>query len=305
LIEWRYHRPSCCYGLRSSHRPRPDSPSSQDSTPQKLESTLFCSTCLKNQHLYTASLAQYDVEIDPKHPEYKELERKYFQYKKNLENRYPQVCEDCEPKVLERMRQAGKTAKTDYLRRLMDKSRANRSVHRNHQISLSGTFESLGKYLWYVGLLGQLLWNFAALAAAMQQEYSKHLGFIDIAPVWAWVAERSVPYNSNSALSNWTRWCLISSFVSVWWNPRFKYLNNGFMNHIKGFDHWYKYQAILLAVRGLFYYLMGAGVLADPAAAPTLAAHMFVFIFVSYVSYNPPLKCFSESSSWQSLPISL
>jgi hypothetical protein len=44
------------------------------------------------------------------------LERKYYKFRANLERQYPQVCEDCEPKVLDRMREAGRTARTDYLR---------------------------------------------------------------------------------------------------------------------------------------------------------------------------------------------
>ena len=127
----------------------PDSPSSQDA-----DSPIFCPTCLKNQHLYNASLAQYHIETDPAHPKYKEMERKYFEYRKNLEKRYPQVCEDCEPRVLERMKRAGRTAKTDYLRRLMDKSRARRSANRGNAITFSASLESISKFMWYMGLLG-------------------------------------------------------------------------------------------------------------------------------------------------------
>ncbi|KAG8675787.1 hypothetical protein FPOAC1_001780 [Fusarium poae] len=62
--------------------PRPSSPSlPQDS--------IFCTTCLKNQRLFTSSLAQY-LPDDPNHPEYAELERNYYRYRKGLEERYPQ-----------------------------------------------------------------------------------------------------------------------------------------------------------------------------------------------------------------------
>lgn len=117
---------------------RPDSPVSQASSQGGVPT--FCSTCLKNQHLLTASLAQFHVEIDPSHPKYKESEDKYFAYRRNLEKRYPQCCEDCEAKALERMREADKTAKSDWLRRLMDKSRTRKSAVKGGGFTLGMPF---------------------------------------------------------------------------------------------------------------------------------------------------------------------
>jgi hypothetical protein len=215
------------------------------------------------------------------------MERKYFEYRKNLEKRYPQVCEDCEPKVLERMKQAGKTAKTDYLRRLMDKSRARRSANRSNAITFSGSLESIGKCLWYIGLLGQLLWHVTALAAATAHNYPAMLDYplpTFLSTLLSTLSEITAPIPTSSTLG---RWSLICSAASFWWNPKFRYLNKGFMNHIKGFGDWYKYQVLLLVVRGLFYFSMGTGILADRYAAPTGTAHVFIFGFITYVSAIP------------------
>lgn len=212
------------------------------------------------------------------------MERKYFEYRNNLEKRYPQVCEDCEPRVLERMKQAGRTAKTDYLRRLMDKSRARRSANRGNAITFSGSLESMGKFLWYMGLLGQLLWHITALAASTTHIYPAMLDyplptFISTPLTTLSEITTSIPISSNLG-----RWSLVCSAASFWWNPKFKYLNKGFMNHIKGFGDWYKYQVLLLVVRGLCYFSMGTGILADPSATPTRTAHVFIFGFITYVS---------------------
>ncbi|TAQ85072.1 hypothetical protein B7494_g6591 [Chlorociboria aeruginascens] len=242
--------------------------------------SLFCSTCLKNQHLYASSLAQYHIETDPKHPGYKESEKKLYAFRRDLENRYPQVCEDCEPKVLERMKEAGKTAKADYLRRLLDKSRARRAAT---GFTLIGTLESTGKYLWYIGLIGQLLWNIMALAAAITLT-SPEIFNDYLLQNCSIIFSRFQNFTSLiTTPGTWGRWSLICSIVSVWWNPKFKQMNNGFMNHIVGFGDWYKYQIILLVTRGLFYNIVGTGVLASPFSAATRAAHIFMFMFTMIV----------------------
>ena len=63
-------------------------------------------------------------------------------------------------------------------------------------------------------------------------------------------------------------------------------MNKGFMNHIKGFSDWYKYQALLLMVRGLLYFLMGTGILADPFAEATTTAHAFALGFLTYLAIS-------------------
>jgi hypothetical protein len=248
---------------------------------QEPDTSLFCSTCLKNQHLFTTSLAQYDVDIDPNSPHYKENERNYYRYRNGLEKRYPQVCEDCEPKVLEQMREAGRTAKTDYLRRLMEKSRARRSAGQAHAGVLST--ESIGKVLWYLGLLGQLLWHIIALVGA-----SQHYHPLLMEPFTRKIMSISSFYFAHAVIplsrSSLAQSSLLCSAASVWWNPKFKQMKNGFMNHIQGFGDWYKYQALLFAIRGLSYFIVGNGVLADPYASSTVTVHAFIFGFVIYLA---------------------
>ena len=253
--------------------PRPDSPSSQGS-----DSMLFCTTCLKNQHLYTASLAQYHIEIDPDRAQHKELERKYFAYRKSLEKRYPQVCEDCEPRVLERMREAGRTAKADHLRRLMDRSRARKSAAVT-PLSFSRFIVSSGKRLWYLGLLGQILWNIMALAAVAQHENYEVLKSV-LEPQLVSHFEGAIQISTSRA---WARASLLCTVCSIWWNPMFKQMNSGFMNHIKGFRDWYKLQFLLVVIRSLFYYTMGTGLFADPYSPVSTAAHIFFPCFVLLV----------------------
>src|SRR6185436_4840701 len=76
---------------------------------------------------------------------------------------YPQVCGDCEPKVLERIQQAGYTAKTDHLRRIIDRSRQTRAGWRTPLDVL----DLLGRRLWQAGLALQLLWQLSVICAVL------------------------------------------------------------------------------------------------------------------------------------------
>jgi hypothetical protein len=163
----------------------------------------------------------------------------------------------------------------------MEKSRARRSRNRTAGSSLS--LESIGKLFWYYGLLGQLLWHIIALCPTTQHNCPKMLqNFLPV--FFVTTLSNLFDYSTYFSAAKLARSSLFCSVASAWWNPKFKQMNNGFMNHIKGFGDWYKYQALLLAIRGLCYFLMGTGVLADPNAAATVTAHTFVFGFVTYLA---------------------
>ncbi|KAK2072935.1 hypothetical protein P8C59_007254 [Phyllachora maydis] len=111
---------------RTSLLPSRSNPAMSSSTSAE-DGSVFCKTCLQNQHLFTASLAQY-LPDDPDAPDYAEREKKYYRFRKGLEQLYPQICAECEPKVRARLERAAYTAKTDMLRRMIDRTNANRNV---------------------------------------------------------------------------------------------------------------------------------------------------------------------------------
>src|ERR1051326_65936 len=55
------------------------------------DENLFCRQCLSNQQLYMQALASYLP--PPDDPSYQQFDATYEEYKRNLEERYPQVCE--------------------------------------------------------------------------------------------------------------------------------------------------------------------------------------------------------------------
>lgn len=256
---------------------RPDSPDPGVES----EPPLFCATCLKNQHLYTSSIAQYDFDTNTRRADYIQDERAFFRWKRGLERRYPQVCEACEPKVLERMRRAGKTAKTDHLRRLMDKSRARRSAP-PQGFNISRTIIFGGQLLWYCGILGQLIWNITAMTCAANHDEIAEFLTTTPGPIPVGIKLLLGLINSNI----WAWRSLQCTYASVWWCPRFKEAERGFMKHITGFRHWYKLQLFAVVIRSIFYYNMGTGKLADPLSRATLGAHAAMAVMATLVGIS-------------------
>ncbi|POR35262.1 Integral inner nuclear membrane protein ima1 [Tolypocladium paradoxum] len=218
----------------------PKQPAPTDST--------FCQTCLKNQHLFTKSLAQYFPD-DPSDPEYAQLERNYYRYRKGLERRYPQVCDECAEKVEHRIRQAGYTAKTDHLRRMMDLSRDRKPTRRRTVIDW---VNSLGKTAWSAGFVLQMLWHLVIVAQVLQHGDDgmydpDKLGFLARMLVGLKHATMFLP-----TADTLIHWSIRAAFISAWWNPHFVQVNRGFTNHLLGFTQWYSFQGLIVFFRLAF-----------------------------------------------------
>ncbi|KAJ4261694.1 hypothetical protein NW762_007132 [Fusarium torreyae] len=221
----------------------------RQSPPSSPKDSIFCATCLKNQRLFTSSLAQY-LPDDPNHPEYAELERNYYRYRKGLEERYPQVCDECAERVDGQIRQAGYTAKTDHLRRMMEKSRGKKNAP--EKTGALDWVDSLGKGLWWGGLVMQMLWHLRAVSFALQHQ---DVGMYDpddrswstlAVTGLAWAAELLPPPDTliNGAVA--------ASILSAWWNPQFVQVTRGFTRHLLGFTQWYSFQGLIVFFRFLF-----------------------------------------------------
>ncbi|ATY60972.1 hypothetical protein A9K55_006743 [Cordyceps militaris] len=231
---------------------------------------VFCETCLKNQHLFTASLAQY-LPDDPSHPDYDELDRNYYRYRRNLEKRYPQVCDECADKVQKRIREAGYTAKTDHLRRMMDKSRGRKATRKAGVLDVAS---ALGAWLWRGGLVAQLLWHVRHILQALERPddgmydpddasvYVKSL--VAAKPVLTWLPDGDVLIQMSIA----------AAILSSWWNPHFVQFTRGFTRHLLGFTRWYSFQGLIIFFRILFRSVLGIHGGDAPSQSAQLSVHL-------------------------------
>ncbi|MCJ1434918.1 hypothetical protein MMC27_004288 [Xylographa pallens] len=255
---------------------RPVSPSFQLS-----DESLFCNTCVKNQHVLTQALASYlPSPTDPQYPDY---EKQYPGYRRGLEERYPQVCDSCQPRVQERLRATGYAAKTDHLRRMMDKSRS--AKRSQYTWSWRHIVVHAGGAGWLLGLMGQILWNALSASANVDGDSPD-----DTVPILLqnWLQQITGADCTNLA-EPLASVSLVLGFLSIWWNPRLSNKMSGQVGRLIGLSEFYKLQGILNLTRLLAWYSIGKdhGLYLDSSTTKAVHAIMLVFnLVVSFISYR-------------------
>lgn len=213
--------------------PRPASPELAST-----DTNLFCSACLKNQMIVTEILAS----ADSKH------EEDSLEYRRELEVRYPQVCSQCEPRVRERIRASKYVAKTDNLRRMMERSRG--GGRDGGFWNWKNPIISLGAIGWCTSLAGQLLWDIQGVLMANREEI---VGEDDSSSIstclqrgWTILhvtSNCSMKYDSAAGLT------LGLGLLFIWWNPRLKEKSRKGGVRMVGKAEYYQLQLMLLFLR--------------------------------------------------------
>ncbi|KGO76832.1 Protein of unknown function DUF2349 [Penicillium italicum] len=275
----------------------------------------FCAKCARNQHLFTSSLASYFPPSDD--PTDSEYERGYEQFRRSLEDRYPQVCESCEPIVKSRIRRAGYEAKSDHLRRMMDQSRANRESRQARNRSWRSLLLLVGALAYWASIAGQLAWNLISVATLSQT--SPNFVFLPdteplpmapnsvISCVNQSIRLRQIPSECSPDLAPTAGLALIAGAISLWWNPKLRMKIDGMPGKFRGLAEYYQAQLIVMVVRCVFWAVVkdpsASGL--DPKLVPAFHALMMGFTIVSVlfsryiVSYSSrPLVNWSDNS-WE------
>ncbi|KAI0014626.1 Ima1 N-terminal domain-containing protein [Xylariomycetidae sp. FL0641] len=261
--------------------PRSASVRSPSPPSQPVDDPVFCGTCLRNQHMLASSLAQFEWPDNPSSAEYAARERKYYNLRKDLESRYPQMCPECEPKVEQKIAEASYTAQTDHLRRMMDRTRSHRRDTKKKGVL--DTVDTAGKWCWYLAFTLQAMWHALILSALLAEQ----LASVDSN---AWMTavlgrlHRIVLIGRATDIDRLMRWAVTLGMFSFPWNPRFKQTIRGFTAHILGFRKWYTYQLLLSFVRfvclSIAQYSRSQGL----PATTHLGAQIVLAILVPYVS---------------------
>ncbi|KAL4921559.1 Ima1 N-terminal domain-containing protein [Aspergillus aurantiobrunneus] len=243
-------------------------------------SDLFCAECVRNQHLFTSALASYFPSSDD--PNYSAYELEYPKFRRNLEERYPQVCDKCEPRVKARIRQAGYEAKSDHLRRMMDRSKAGKSARRARQWSWRSLLVFAGAICYWASIGGQLAWD---ITGALPVDEA--LRDPDDLPASQSIASRfhqtlhmfRLPSHCPVDLAPYAGLSLVAGILSLWWNPKIRLKVEGRGGRFLGLGEYYRVQLIVMVVRCAFW-----AVLRDPSSSGldvTLppALHLFMILF--------------------------
>ncbi|QSZ31610.1 hypothetical protein DSL72_001177 [Monilinia vaccinii-corymbosi] len=250
------------------------------------KSPVFCERCLRNQQYHYDVLKQLDVEFDAKHSKYQTYEEKIRLVKKDLDKRYPIVCEDCAPKAQELRDKADKFAKSDWLGRLNALSELIRS-----QKTWKDTFQNViyqaflypvVSKVWYLVVMGQMI----ALVLAPFNA-TKFVGN----------ALKFIPYLSDDLTLNITSflsskrylgWSILCNFLSCSMNPFFsRWHPKGNPKRMIGFFNWYGYQLLLqLVLRVLSCSILESGLFADLSSFSTTIANICSIFFNFLIAYG-------------------
>ncbi|OAX83390.1 hypothetical protein ACJ72_02251 [Emergomyces africanus] len=265
-------------------KPLPRASSPEVETP---DTSIFCSTCLKNQHLLTQTLASYLP--PPSHPDYGVYEASYPAYRKSLEERYPQVCESCEPQVRNRIRQAGYAAKSDHLRRMMENSRGGRYSRRAHGWSWRSMVVFAGAVCFWVSVAGQLTWNLMGVMAAgnapRDEEFDISLSLVRFCFERIWKRRPLFDNRCSSVLTPFAGLALFLGMLSIWWNPKLRHKVEGRGGRLTGMGEYYKVQIIVLVVRFVAWACLQDPSITglNPSLTPAIHGFMSIFTVISVV----------------------
>ncbi|KAL4868810.1 hypothetical protein BDV12DRAFT_169087 [Aspergillus spectabilis] len=249
-------------------------------------SGLFCAQCLRNQHLFTTALASYFPPSDD--PQYSAYEREYPNFRKNLEERYPQVCDKCEPRVKARIRQAGYEAKSDHLRRMMDRSKAGKAARKARRWNWRSLLVLAGAICYWASVAGQLAWDLTgALTVDEPLRDADELAPPHSVTSYSQQAVHTFRLLSrcNVDLVPYAGLSLVVGILSLWWNPKLRLKVEGRGGRFLGLGEYYKVQLIVLVVRCAFW-----AVLRDPSSSgldatlpPALHSFMILFTVLSVI----------------------
>lgn len=236
---------------------------------------IFCATCQKNQHLLAETLASYLPPAD--HPDYPEYEAAYPAYRDGLEDRYPQVCEDCEPRVRERIKAAGYYAKTEGMKRMLERTRMRNAEGVRATSGWLLMTVMLGRWMWWASLLTQLAWSSANIIAP-QGSCGESTSSNPILSTVCTLQPSLRRY--TSVLDDVGRYAHILGLLSIWYHHRLTHQVTGAAGRVVGLSEYYQMQVLALAVRGGIWWFLdkdGSRTI-DPSLHCGL--HLFILGFV-------------------------
>jgi hypothetical protein len=186
------------------------------------------------------------------------------QDRQTLEERFPQVCENCESRVQAAIHQAGYVAKADHLRRMMELSRAVRAARKARNWNWRSLLVFAGAVGYWGSVAGQLSWNL--MGAMKSQEAVSDQREPVSSPLLSCIRQaietQRVETHCSSDLVPYAGLALALSIITLWWNPKLRLKVEGRNGRFAGLGEYYKLQMILIVMRFAAWAL-----LRDPTAS--------------------------------------
>jgi len=263
-------------------RPVSNSPPAALSLATDTSNPLFCSLCLKNQHFLTQCLANYlPPETDPRYAKFVE---EFPQYKKQLEQRYPPVCPNCEPRVRERLRKSAYAAKSDILTRSLARP-SNDALVLDGNPLYKGVLSVIDA-AWWSSLIIQVVWHVLCVVGKLdidepaegQEGVRSTVSTASLCIVRS-LRDRAMPPYCAPQLAHLVYLSLGLGLAVCWYNPG---MRTGRRGRTEGKNQYYQLQLIMLLSRFCAWWLLTRGALGSIAA--TRGLHAFMTLLLSLVS---------------------
>ncbi|KAF1810132.1 hypothetical protein P152DRAFT_475970 [Eremomyces bilateralis CBS 781.70] len=277
--------------------PRPRSPEldAQDTS-------LFCSTCLKNQYLVTQALASYLPSTDD--PQYAEFEASHPEYKAQLEERYPQVCAKCEPRVRRRIQTAQYAARSDHLRRVMERNRGSSGTYTTPTTSggsWKGGLVNLCGLIWWSSALVQIVWHLSTFLV----DWEGSAPTVDVRPEAGTCLQNAITtaaldYGCFDSVHRGAIHALMLGILVIWWSPALNVKLRTSRAHLMRVGQHIFMQAVVLAIRSVAWWTLAYPTVLGLTLPAFRGAHAFMVLFiiigmylgytVMYLQKPPPIK---------------
>jgi hypothetical protein len=211
-------------------------------------------------------------------PEFKKYQANYPSFLKDIDERYPQVCANCEPRVRDILSARHKAVKADNLRRVMDRSK-NRTYGQPIKSSWKELLVLFGAFCYWSSVAIQLFWNAIGVITSHPQLGTK----INISSslVIKWL-QPSVPQWST-LLPPVAGWGLVLGLSSLWWNPQLKTKLYWRRARMAGLNDYYKLQIIVIVARFLVWGLLQEPVSYGVRAQLVWAIHLVTLFLTALV----------------------
>lgn len=217
---------------------------------------IFCDDCQHNQTLYTSLLAEFLPDEDD--PEYDKYLAAYDEYKVELEERYPQVCKYCLPRVQNQIRNANHVARADNLARIMEASKERRTIVYTSRQTWTLRAISLAKWTYMASTVVGLLWHAAGLIMVPKEDIRDGQIFSWSACAHQALLSRAVddicvfsPY-----IVKWLQYAVIADLLTIWWNPKLKLKTNSLTGRMQGLKSLWSIRCAVVILRfaSLYYW---------------------------------------------------
>jgi hypothetical protein len=215
------------------------------------DAPIFCDTCQHNQALYTGMLAEYFPDEDE--PEYEIYAAKYDEYKDELEERYPQVCKECLPRVQAQIRSANHVARADNLARLMEATKTKQAQVQTWRQAVTLNTILLAKYTYIFSTLVGVLWHTVGLIMAQNEGegiWVDQTFSLDICLSQAF-SVRSVDESCvlSPSIVKLMHYAIAADLFTIWWNPKLKKKTNSLTGRMRGIKPLLAIRATVILLR--------------------------------------------------------